>query len=1005
MIEPVILSHRRRIPAFFPGWLLALLALLAPSAFASGPRWVTGPPYFTGAAPGNPVLWGIANISYFTDPADLSPSVSHAAADAIVAAAAGIWNVPTASITLAQGGTLAEHVSSANAYLTSSGPVFPSDIQPSNYATIPIAVLYDSDGSVTDMLLGSGASLPAECRQNAVTEDVDGITTSGTIQHAILILNGRCTGPAPEQQLQLQYQLERAFGRVLGIAWSQTNDNVFTRSPQPTAFQAQHWPIMHPIDIVCGPYTYQCLPSPFTLRDDDVAAISGLYPYFAWEPFPTPTPAPGKQWSYVQAGKISGHVTFPTGQGMAGVNVVLHRWRGGTGAPEPYEDVSAISGDFFRWNNGNPVAGSLSSITASMGSNDPTLEGFYQLAWVPDEDPLGSQNGEMLATVTTQPINPLYIGAYSLGPYAAGIVSPSGPSQTVASRDPIWPASFRGPSVEDFPPADAASSCSTSADGTESAPASIDPSGWWTGVLCAYGHTAWSGFSMQPGRTATIEVTALDESSLATTQKAMPLLGVSSASDPTGELPTVAATPAAFNTLAVGTTATRIATNSSAQSLRFVIADARGDGRPDFAYRARVLYADTVAPAAVSPTGGPITITGTGFRSGNSVTINGVTAQVLSWTSTSITAIAPPQSAFTTQPSGPVTIAVADLSTGGSATMSSALTYSASIAPDIMTLIAAPAATLPTGTQTAFAIRITLPDGVTPIAALPVAFTWTGPAQVSGCSASPCTIATDSTGLASISIDTTAFGAVNLTASALGLTQSAAFTAVTRNVSALQPTIYIAANSIVTWIPQLSVFQNSAPAANLAVDWTDSTTLGNAPGFSISPASTAANSQGIASTTATLGPLAAGSQSTAQACAWNAGANPNLPALCATFTAIAVQPSTLRIAIVSGANQTVTAPTIFAPVILRVTDAAGHPVAGATVNLYQTVDALEPPCPTHGPCPIPPVLASSTASATSDTNGLVSVTPTQVPATGAVTNLAAATGTQGFVALSLTQLP
>src|SRR6185312_4404099 len=233
---------------------------------------------------------------------------------------------------------------------------FPSDIQPSNYATIPIAVLYDSDGSVTDMLLGSGASLPAECRQNAVTEDVDGITTSGTIQHAILILNGRCTGPAPEQQLQLQYQLERAFGRVLGIAWSQTNDNVFTRSPQPTAFQAQHWPIMHPIDIVCGPYTYQCLPSPFTLRDDDVAAISGLYPYFAWEPFPSPTPAPGKQWTYIQAGKITGHVTFPTGQGMQGVNLVLRRWRGGTSAPEPYDDVSAISGHFFRWNNGNPVA-------------------------------------------------------------------------------------------------------------------------------------------------------------------------------------------------------------------------------------------------------------------------------------------------------------------------------------------------------------------------------------------------------------------------------------------------------------------------------------------------------------------------------------------------------------------------------------------------------------------------------------------------------------------------
>ncbi|HWG16925.1 MAG TPA: IPT/TIG domain-containing protein [Acidobacteriaceae bacterium] len=980
--------------------LAGALALLLPTSvgFASGPRWVTGPPYFTNAAPGNPVVWGIGNISYFTDPGDLSAYVNHAAADAIVAAAASVWNVPTASITLAQGGTLAEHVSSADAYITSSGPVFPADVDAANYGAVPIAVIYDSDGSITDMLLGSGASAPAECRQNAVTEDVDGITTAGVIQHAILILNGRCTGPAPEQQLQLQYQLERAFGRVLGLAWSQTNDNVFTRTPQPTAFQAQHWPIMHPIDILCGAYTYQCLPSPFTLRDDDIAAISGLYPYIASAPFPSPTPAPGKQWSYIQAGYVRGQVTFPTGQGMAGVNVVLRRWRGGTSAPEPYEDVSAFSGVYFRWTGPNPVHAAASTVAASMGSTDPGLEGYYQMSWIPDDDPISAQNGEMLATFTTQPVNPLYIGPYSLGPYAAGAVAPSGSSQTLTSRDPIWPASYGGVSVEQFPSANGASSCSNSTNGIESSPDAIDPSGWWTSVLCGYGHTAWSSFSMQAGRTATIEVTALDESGLATTQKAMPLIGAWSAMEATGTLPTLAATPAAFNTLAVGTSATRIVTNSS-QSLRFVIADARGDGRPDFAYRARVLYADTVSPAAVSITGGAITIAGTGFRRGNSVTINGVPAVVSSWTSTTITAIAPPQSSFTSPPSVPVSVAVSDLSTGGSTTISSALTYSSSIAPDIMALVSAPSGTLPTGTQSAFAIRMTLPDGTTPIAGLPITFNWTGPAQITGCLASPCTITTDAGGLASTSITTSTFGSITLTASALGLSQTASFTAVSRSVSALQPAIYVAANSTLQWTPQLAVIQNSVPAANLDVTWT------GLAGFSISPASTTTDSQGIASTAAMLGPLASGAQASAQACAWNAGPDPNLPALCAAFTAIAVDPSALRIAIVSGANQTVTAPTAFAPVVLRITDTSGHTVAGASVNLYQTVDALEQPCPTRGPCPIPPVLASSTASATSDTNGLVSVTPLQIAANGETTNLAAATGTQGFTALSLTQLP
>ncbi len=976
-----------------------LTALLTPVAFASGPRWVTGPPYFNNS--GNSVVWGISTVSWFTDPGDLSPSVNHAAADAIVAAAAGVWNVPTAWITIAQGGTLAEHVSSANAYITSNGPVFPADIEPANYAAIPLAIIYDSDGSITDMLLGSGASAPAECRQNAVTEDVDGIVPTGVIEHAILILNGRCTGPAPELQLQMQYQLQRAFGRVLGLAWSQTNDNVFTRSTQPTLLQAQNWPILHPIDIICAAYAYQCLPSPFTLRDDDVAALSGLYPMVFFYSQPSPTPAPGKQWSNLQAGQVTGQITFPTGQGMAGVNIVLRRWRGGSSGPQPYDDVSDVSGFAFRQNNGNPVAGVSSSLIASMGSSNPSLEGHYSFNWVPDLDPPGSSNGPMLAVITSQPVNPLYTGAYAVGPYALNAVSPSGAPESQTTPNPV--VAIRYPwdpvDIDLAPPLNAAFNCATSADGTESAPAAIDPSGWWTGVLCAYGHTAWSSFSMQPTRTATIEVTALDESSFATTAKAMPLIGVWASTDPTGTLPTVAATPSALNTIAVGTTATQIVTNSSAQSLRFVIADSRGDGRPDFAYRARVLYADSVAPSAVSLSGGLITITGTGFRPGNSVTINGLPAAVASWTSTSILAIAPP---VTTPPSAPVSITVSDLSTGGTTTMSSALTYSSSLAPDIMTLVAAPPSTLAVGTTTTFAVRVTLPDGVTPVPGLPVTFTWAGPAQIAGCFTSPCTLLTDSTGLASAAITTTTFGSVTLQASALGLTQTASFTAVTRSVNALQPTLYIAANSTVTWTPQLAVIQNSAPAPNLEVDWTGST------GFSIAPASTT-NSNGIAQTTATLGKLAAGiqspNQSTAQACAWSANATIALPALCATFTAIAVDPANLRIAIVSGANQTVTAPALFTPVILRVTDTAAHPVAGAAVNLYQTVDALEAPCPTHGPCPIPPVLASSTASAVSDLNGLVTVIPTQRPATGEVTNLAAAVGTQGFASLSLTQQP
>lgn len=149
----------------------------AASSWAGGPRWVTGPPFFTTA--GVPVVWYTNQPLYFTDPGELSSSVNHAAADALVAAAASVWNVPTASLVLSQGGALDEHVSGANTFLSPSGLIFPADVASSNYAAKQIAIIYDSDGSVTDLLLGNGASDPTSCLQNGVTESVDSIVPAG----------------------------------------------------------------------------------------------------------------------------------------------------------------------------------------------------------------------------------------------------------------------------------------------------------------------------------------------------------------------------------------------------------------------------------------------------------------------------------------------------------------------------------------------------------------------------------------------------------------------------------------------------------------------------------------------------------------------------------------------------------------------------------------------------------------------------------------------------------
>ena len=54
-----------------------------------------------------PVVWYTNTPLYFTDPGDLSATVNHAAADALVAAAAsGVECADVASLVLAQGGTL-----------------------------------------------------------------------------------------------------------------------------------------------------------------------------------------------------------------------------------------------------------------------------------------------------------------------------------------------------------------------------------------------------------------------------------------------------------------------------------------------------------------------------------------------------------------------------------------------------------------------------------------------------------------------------------------------------------------------------------------------------------------------------------------------------------------------------------------------------------------------------------------------------------------------------------
>lgn len=327
--------------------------------------------------------------------------------------------------------------------------------------------------------------------------------------------------------------------------------------------------------------------------------------------------------------------------------------------------------------------------------------------------------------------------------------------------------------------------------------------------------------------------------------------------------------------------------------------------------------------------------------------------------------------------------------------MTGALEYAAPLPS--LNLLTAPSGTIFVGdTATVlFAVKALSSDGTTPIANQPVTFTATGgTVQFGACEAASCTVMTDTSGSASTTVVPLSPGVVTLSAASAAGTQTAAFTALTR-VRTITPALavqYVAAAATIVWEPQVTLSDNSAATAGVLVDW--QSTLG--PMF-FSPTQSQADAGGMAETQATVGPLTAGVQATATACAWTT--------ICTTFAAQGVVDADWRIEIVSGAGQSVGAGGVLALVVLRVTDTASHPVAGAVVDIHQTVDAWQEACPDRGRCPVPPDEEAQASSATSDSNGLVTIVPMQIADAAEVTNIVAATGTQGFVSLSLQKQP
>jgi hypothetical protein len=888
---------------------IVALVLLFPSILrAGGPAWVAGAGYDPGVE-GQPILWANATVQYFTDQGDLSPILTNAQADAFVLTAISPWTTAAGvGLTVTQAGHLAEDVNGGNIQGEFGVITAPPDIT-SQATSTPLGIVYDYDGTVTDALLGEGAGSLADCFTNAVYGGPDNFSASGNIVHAVAIINGVCAATT-SQLPDVQYRLVRVLGHIFGLAWSQANDNVLTHNPYPGAADFAGFPVMHFEDpINCVPISL-CYPNAAVPKMDDITALARLYP--GANPQPT-----GRIWGNVYFTDASGAAR----QQMQGVNVVARLMD--NGVPSRQYVVTSVSGFAFVGNAGNIITGydDPGGLPFNrFGSGDTSVEGFYDLGQL--TIPSGRTTAQYQLAV--EAIDPNW--SWGVEPYGPSQVAPSG------SFAPVVVTIQNGSNVErDILVLQSAIAHSHPGSGsTYTSPAPLPQGGGWASWISGYGSSDFFAFNVQANRTASVAVIALDETGAPTESKAQPVIGIWELSDNTGN-PAPAATPSAFNTLHFGETRLD-ADFIASETYKIGIADDRGDGRPDYAYQASVLYSDTITPARLGLAGGVATLEGIGFRSGLKVD-NGVSGgTVFSQSATQLQISLPG-----TQTDGVATVEVTDPVTGSFSQMENALTYGAA-ATDLLQLLQGASQSSPIGAQAPSIIRIraVADDTITPVNGATIVWSATNNVQLSACNgASSCSVLTDGAGEASTSATATAIGQSTITAQLAPAsyqppqTQQATLvgTASAQDLAALSPTRWLAQGITLGLTLTVEALNMGVPQAGVNIRFT--VTNGSA---SLSPTTATTNSAGMATTTATVTNLNATVQ--VSACVTPAGSP------CQTFTIFAVPPTSWKLEAVSGSSQIVPNGQPFQPLVMRVTDgsASDNPVQGTTVTFQTTLE-------------------------------------------------------------------
>ncbi|HEX8813460.1 MAG TPA: IPT/TIG domain-containing protein, partial [Terracidiphilus sp.] len=841
---------------------------------------VAGTTFFNSNVMGQPIHWTGGKVQYYVDQGPLSSTVTNQQAVAMVDSAAALWStVPTAGVMVTDMGSLAEDVNGSNTIGVIGGSfattVFaaPADVTPSATG-FPVAVIFDANGSILDTLFGQYASDPASCESNAATVWMDNLNTDATVAHAVMILNGRCTNTA-NRMAMMNFAIERAWGEILGLGYAQIYPNAAASG---NTMEAEAWPVMQPMMGACGSAGGVCIPQPDQLKPDDVAELNRIYPISS----SNLASFPGRQITAGNTVSIQGTITFREGIGMQGVNV-LATPLDANGNPLYNYTVSAVSGEYFSGNHGSTVTGTTDANGVPLsqwGSNNPTLQGFFDLSYIPLPPGMTSASYQL----TFEPVNSLYIYGNIVGPYLDGSPIPSG---TLA---PITVSNLAAGSSQTMNVniSDSAVSSYNDAISTAQAPRLMPPSGSWVGQLSQVQQTDWFTFPVRGNRTFTVVTQALNEQGQPSTYKAMPVIGIWDGFGAVGA-PAVGVAPA-LNGTATGETWMQV-TSSADDTVRLGIADMRGDGRPDYAYNGWLLYADTVQPPHLPLSGGPMVIEGMGFQPYDTVTVGGVAAQVTGISPNEITAIAPAAPQGIT---GSQNVQVNGLSTLNLiAVIYGGVSYDAATG-DSLTLVTAPQNTVPTGVPLPFSVTALGAD-LTPASGDTVKYVVLSGTATLGCGQPACSVTAAGDGSATMTV--TAVDAVPsvVTASLInGAQLQAHFTGGTPPVlAAITPPLSLAAGASIAWPTQALVLNNGSPMGGQAVAWQTTASSGI-----VAQGSTAAISggNGIASNTLNVGPINEGQESTAQACL-------NGTPQCVSFTVLGSRPEYATLEALSGTSQ------------------------------------------------------------------------------------------------------